>query len=74
MIPARSELPFTKRFNGSIGLECRLVHFREGSAHFGSIKSLSQGSAVFSDRIDLKTIDRTLANAGLTFLGTKCRV
>ena len=57
-----------------VGLECRPLHFREGSTHFGSIKSQSQASAVFSNRIDLKTVDRTLANAGLACLGTKRRV
>ena len=57
-----------------VGLECRPLRFREGSTHFGCIKSLSQASAVLSDRIDLKTADRTWAKAGLAFLGTKRRV
>lgn len=64
----------SQRDSMGVGLECRPLHFREGITHCGSIKSLSQASAVFSDRIDLKTDDRTLANAGLAFLGTKRRV
>ena len=64
----------SQRDSLGVGLECRPLRFRGGSTHFGSIKSLSQASAMFSDRIDLKTVNRTLANAGLAFLGTKHRV
>ena len=55
----------SQRDSMGVGLEWRPLRFREGSTHFGSIKSVSQASAVFSDRIGIKTVDRTLANASL---------
>ena len=62
------------RISTGRGLSWRPLRLRDGRTHFGSIKSLTHASSVFSRMTHLKADDKAHAKAGLDFDGTKRRV
>ena len=62
------------RISTGRGLSWRPLRLRDGRTHFGSIKSLSHTSSVFSRMTHLKVDDKARAKAGLEFDGTKRKV